>query len=102
MIGDHAGNAVHRHTDRSAAVENVPPHDLRFDLLEHVADLLNGKGRILGPFRSEMPQCFRLGGKQTQECEYYGPPMLCPNRTARSTSAWRITGSIARANRSCV
>ena len=47
--------------DAPAGVQNIPTHDLRFDLLEDVGDFLDREGRVLGPFRTEMPHRPGLG-----------------------------------------
>ncbi len=48
--------------DALAGVEDVPAHDLGFELLEDAADLLLGIGRVLDALRQEVRHHLGLGG----------------------------------------
>ena len=48
--------------DALAGVENVPAHDLAFELLEHAGDTQLGVVRILRAFGAEMRQHLVLDG----------------------------------------
>ena len=62
-LGDDRTHRLHvAAVDALAGIEDVPAHDLGFDLLEDAADLLLGIGRVLRALRAEMRHDLGLGG----------------------------------------
>src|SRR6516225_5579955 len=62
-LGDNGTHRLHvAAIDATTAIEDVPAHDLGFDLLEDARDLLRRIGRVLRAFRAEMRHHLGLGG----------------------------------------